>query len=425
MKVEVGTTIASTRCMCSGPPEEGSVKNILIVDDEEAFLLSVKDGLKSYGKDLNVLTAVNGREAVGSLESTKVDLVVTDLKMPVMDGFELLAYLRNNFPMMPVLVMTAYGTPEIDGRLKDAGASPYLEKPLDLNALAERIFGEIAAGSRGFIQGISLASFLQLLEIERKSCTLRVTSKKGEGFLYFFKGELMDATYEEMEAEQAAYEIVSWDEVEMEIKTECKRTKKTVRESLQFLLMEAFRIKDENLKEDRGERGDVDPKAETGGSVPENFDVADVGDTGESAANASTRNEEVNAMSVQDKLKAFTSLSGFAGVGVFTPTGEALAILSGEKDSLKTIGVLANNVLMNAQKASLEMGTGRGQLVHVEAEKAHIIVRCMNEGTDPLKSQPGKAHIHLVLILTTDESLGMAKLKVGALIPQIAEEFRV
>ena len=132
-------------------------------------------------------------------------------------------------------------------------------------------------------------------------------------------------------------------------------------------------------------------------------------------------------MAIQDKLKELAAIDGFGGVGLFTPTGEALAIheAAGGKANLKMVGVLANNVLMNAQKASLEMGTGRGQLVHVEAEHAHIIVRCLNEGTDPLKSQPGKAHIHLVLFLTTDSSIGMAKMKVGSIIQSLAEECRM
>ena len=130
-------------------------------------------------------------------------------------------------------------------------------------------------------------------------------------------------------------------------------------------------------------------------------------------------------MSVQDKLKEFSQIDGFAGAGVFTPTGETLGLLGSDKINLKEIGVLANNVLMNAQKASLDMGTGRGQLVHVEAEHAHIIVRCLNEGTDPLRSQPGKAHIHLVLILTSEASLGLAKMKVGKIIETLAEDFRM
>jgi predicted regulator of Ras-like GTPase activity (Roadblock/LC7/MglB family) len=129
---------------------------------------------------------------------------------------------------------------------------------------------------------------------------------------------------------------------------------------------------------------------------------------------------------IQDQLKELSRLEGFAGVGLFTPTGELLAVQSADNNiNFKEIGMLANNVLMNAQKASLEMGAGRGEQVHVQTECAHILVRCLNEGTDPLKSQPGKAHIHLVLILTTDSSIGLAKIKINKVIAAVAGEFRM
>ena len=55
------------------------------------------------------------------MDSTEVDLVVTDLRMPKMDGFELLAHMSGQYPNIPVIVMTAYDTPEIEERLKDMG----------------------------------------------------------------------------------------------------------------------------------------------------------------------------------------------------------------------------------------------------------------------------------------------------------------
>ena len=132
-------------------------------------------------------------------------------------------------------------------------------------------------------------------------------------------------------------------------------------------------------------------------------------------------------MAVKEKLQELASLDGFVGVGLFTPTGESLALMaaSGDTTQFKDVGVLANNVLLNAQKASLDMGTGRGQLVHVEAENAHFLVRCLNEGSDPLKSQPGKTHIHMVLVLNDDTSIGMAKLKMAKIIADLAGEFRI
>ena len=89
------------------------MKNVLIVDDEKSFLLSLVEGLLSFAGDFNTLTAENGKKAVEVLKSANIDLVVTDLKMPEMDGFELLAYMSRNYPDIPVIVMTAYCTPEI------------------------------------------------------------------------------------------------------------------------------------------------------------------------------------------------------------------------------------------------------------------------------------------------------------------------
>ncbi len=130
-------------------------------------------------------------------------------------------------------------------------------------------------------------------------------------------------------------------------------------------------------------------------------------------------------MAAVDKLKELSGIDGFAGAAVFTPTGEQLAAVAGETQHIKEVGVLANNVLLNAQKASLEMGAGRGQQVHVEGEKAHILVRCLNEGTDPLKSQPGKAHIHLVVILKDDSGIGLAKMRMNAVVGKLADDFRL
>lgn len=130
-------------------------------------------------------------------------------------------------------------------------------------------------------------------------------------------------------------------------------------------------------------------------------------------------------MGVQEKLQPLQQLDGYLASGVFTPAGEALAAHSAGKFNIKDIGVLANNVLVNSQKASLEMGMGVGPLVHVEAERAHILVRCLNEGTDPLKAQPGKAHIHGVLILSAEHSIGLAKMKLNQVLQSISDDVRM
>ena len=121
------------------------LQEVLIVDDEEPLLLSIAEGLSIYKKYFNLLTATNGIEAVKLIKSSPViDLVITDLSMPKMDGFELIAYMNRNYPKIPVIMMTAFGTPKIEEIVQKMGIYCYLEKPLDINVIANNIFDALA-----------------------------------------------------------------------------------------------------------------------------------------------------------------------------------------------------------------------------------------------------------------------------------------
>src|SRR5512145_1398083 len=129
-------------------PKAERVKEVLIVDDEEPLLLTIAEGLNIYRKYFNLTTATNGADAVKVLKSSPViDLVVTDLSMPKMDGFELLAYMNRNYPKIPVILMTAFGTPKIEEIVSSMGLYRYLEKPLDINIVADNIFAALSIKS--------------------------------------------------------------------------------------------------------------------------------------------------------------------------------------------------------------------------------------------------------------------------------------
>jgi DNA-binding NtrC family response regulator len=131
------------------PAGPADTRKVLIVDDEETLLLSIDDGLSIYKQYFTLLTATNGMDAVKILKSKeKIDLVVTDLKMPRMDGFELLTYIQRNFPHIPVILMTAYGTPKIEEIIKSMGIFGYLEKPLDINTIADTILEALKIRNR-------------------------------------------------------------------------------------------------------------------------------------------------------------------------------------------------------------------------------------------------------------------------------------
>ena len=415
------------------------MKNVLIVDDEKVFLLSLSDGLKSYSDEFNVLIAFNGKEAVKILNSTKIDLVVTDLKMPEMDGFQLLAYLTRHFPDIPTIVMTAFGTPDMEGKLLTMGATQYLEKPLDFDVLADNIRQHVARDdSQGHIKGITLGTFLQFLEMEGKTCTLTVTSNECIGRLYFLEGELINAKTETSEGEQAAHEIIAWDETEIKINYSCKNKTKTISSPLSFVLMESCKIKDEASKQfEEQETKDIEEKGidkieEIDFLVDKKEDEAKPDYIEEkheehlvSQPEIEDISKESGIMTAQEKLEQFKSIIDFAGVGILTPTGEPLVMLPAGELNLTEIAILANNILVNAQKASQDMGVGSCEMIHIETDRIHILVRCLNEGKDPFKVHPGKAHIHLVLVLSSEAGIGLAKLKMASAIKSLADDFRI
>jgi two-component system, NtrC family, response regulator AtoC len=109
------------------------MKNILIVDDELNMRLVLSAMLKKEGFDVS--SASNGREALQILQSTKTAVVITDLKMPDIDGMELLTRISELYPKIPVIMITAHGTIATAVEALKKGAFDYITKPFDLDDL--------------------------------------------------------------------------------------------------------------------------------------------------------------------------------------------------------------------------------------------------------------------------------------------------
>lgn len=116
------------------------MKQVLIVDDEKNLLAVLREGFRDHAGEFTVVTAENGAKATVILKSMPpVDLVITDLRMPIMDGFELLAYMSKYHPDLPTIVMTAHGnTPDIETKLKHFSVSHCIQKPFELEIWLRR-----------------------------------------------------------------------------------------------------------------------------------------------------------------------------------------------------------------------------------------------------------------------------------------------
>jgi len=121
------------------------METILVVDDEENYLVVLSAFLAEEGYE--TLTAENAQRALEILESADVDLVLTDMKMPSMDGIELLRRVKTRFPDMPVVMMTAYGTVEKAVEAIQEGAFNFIQKPFQ-NETLKQIVDKAAATYR-------------------------------------------------------------------------------------------------------------------------------------------------------------------------------------------------------------------------------------------------------------------------------------
>jgi two-component system NtrC family response regulator len=115
------------------PGDAAPRARLLVVDDEEPQRVMLSNILGRAG--FQVVTAADGREALAQLKDAHFDLMLTDQRMPSMDGLALLERVRRTRPEMPVILMTAYGTVSTAVEAMKRGASDYLTKPFERDEL--------------------------------------------------------------------------------------------------------------------------------------------------------------------------------------------------------------------------------------------------------------------------------------------------
>lgn len=109
--------------------------SLLIVDDEEEFLEPIVTRLKRRGIDC--LAVTSGEDALSVLLQRQFDVAIVDVKMPKMDGIELLRRLRKDYPNMPVILLTGHASVELGIEGMELGAFDYLLKPVDIDELLD------------------------------------------------------------------------------------------------------------------------------------------------------------------------------------------------------------------------------------------------------------------------------------------------
>lgn len=120
-----------------------NVKKIMIVDDQYGIRLLLKEVFAK--DDIRVIQAANGRQALDMYHLEHPDLILLDMKMPGMDGLELLRRLRQLKANAKVIMMTAYGELDMVGEASRLGALSHFTKPFDIEELRLEVIKQLAS----------------------------------------------------------------------------------------------------------------------------------------------------------------------------------------------------------------------------------------------------------------------------------------
>lgn len=186
------------------------MKKVLIAEDDPLLLKILSKTLRKYSDIFEIVLVSDGKEAIDVLKEAPVDLVVTDIQMPQINGLILLAYVNTYHPSIPCIVTTSYGTSRLKAKLPEE-LLHFFQKPFKGDDLAKVIVSALARNdSIKAGQGISVMSFLSMIEMHQFSCVFEIRSSgKPTGVLYFKNGVLYDAQCGDLIGETAALELIA------------------------------------------------------------------------------------------------------------------------------------------------------------------------------------------------------------------------
>jgi CheY-like chemotaxis protein/predicted regulator of Ras-like GTPase activity (Roadblock/LC7/MglB family) len=236
--------------MSSGRPSR-----IILVDDEEALAWSLSSRLAKVRPQHTVETATDGTSALVLMQRGEVDLLVADIRMPGMNGIDLVLTARSTTPDLPVIVMTAFTSADIQ-RIHGGPFTGFLEKPFEFERLLDLVDRALAPKVVGFSGAISvqtLPDIVQLYVLSSATGVLSIKHHSGEGGVWFERGSIMHAVTPTRIGDEAFYEIMMWSGGEFTMRAGARTTERSVRSNWQELLMESCRRIDE-----QGRAGSVD-----------------------------------------------------------------------------------------------------------------------------------------------------------------------
>ena len=233
-------------------------QHLLLVDGDAKSLRVMEVSLKKAG--FSVTTAIHGKDALEKVQISPPDLVLSDTKMPEMDGFELCKALKSDerFKFIPYVFLTNQKSVEFKVRGLELGGDDYLTKPIYIKEIVTRVKMILQkaekeriekrettkGGFAGSLADMGVVDLVQTFEIGRKTGLINIQGER-TGTVYFKDGRVIDAELGRLKGENAFYRMLNTFEGQFEVQFSALDRPERIEISTQGLLMEGMRRLDE------------------------------------------------------------------------------------------------------------------------------------------------------------------------------------
>lgn len=240
-------------------------KKILFVDDDVDLLELLKQLMGRFAGDAwEVLTAADVRQALVLLQQRRIDLLIVDIRMPLVDGVQFLGLLQRKYPKLLKVVLTAEATEEYRAACLACGAELFLEKPrgdggwqVVYAMLNELVKLQPDQGFTGVLRRVGLPDVIQMECLARNSSVLEIRAGEKRGTIHIKVGQIVHAELAGTSGESAFNQLLGLAGGEFEVRPWSEPAQTTISGSWEFLLMEAARTHDERQLTDASSETDT------------------------------------------------------------------------------------------------------------------------------------------------------------------------
>jgi len=337
-------------------------KRVLIVDDEETLTWSMSKSLSKDRDKYSIFIANTGKEALEVLRNHAIDLVITDIRMPDINGLDLLTTVKRKYPGTKVIIMTAYGSADIRKEANKRGSLYYVEKPFEIADIRKLILDILwkRKGFEGKVFDLQLTDVIQLNCLCRVTAALKVDRGDQKGLIYFSDGEIVHAECNGEVGKRALFNILRWREGKFDHERGMTAPQHTISQNWEHLLVEGMRQSDESY---------VPP-----GRVPEPRSPSGLAVVGAEKISVESPGQTAREEAPMERtVQSIARVTGCEGTMIVSETGDVIAHTAIENAS-KEAAVVASLGLLSHRLSKI-LDTGELESILLGRQKRKVILR--------------------------------------------------